>query len=99
MAFEDIATNRYAGRPKPPIPLATITAVKKRAAGVCESCGERKPLELHHLHYETEGREQPEDLAAYCRTCHRDAHVDDAGEFWVDPAERENFWATYDNDN
>lgn len=97
MAFEHISSFRYAGRQKPPVPLATQRAVRQRAAGCCEGCSARRPLELHHLHYETEGRETEHDLVAYCRECHRLAHVDAAGNFWVDPQEKENFWATYDN--
>jgi hypothetical protein len=55
-------------------------------------------LELHHLHYETEGHERPDDLAAYCRDCHKNAHTDRCGDFWVDPEEMHNYWATYDQD-
>ena len=95
MAFEDIFSFRYAGRPKPPIPSATRKAVEKRAAGMCECCGERRKLELHHLHYQTEGCESPNDLAAYCRECHKSAHTDLNGDFWVDPEEKENHWALY----
>jgi hypothetical protein len=101
MAFEDILGFRYAGRPKPAVPAETRQAVLKRANGCCEQCGEPvglvSKLELHHLHYETEGRETEDDLRAYCRSCHRSAHVDCAGAFWVDPQEMECHWATEDN--
>lgn len=97
MAFEDIFEFRQAGRFKPFISTATRQAVLKRAAGCCEGCSARRPLELHHLHYETEGHETEHDLVAYCRECHRRAHIDAAGNFWVDPQEKENFWATYDD--
>jgi 5-methylcytosine-specific restriction endonuclease McrA len=100
MAFEDIRSFRYAGRPKPPIPQATRRAVEKRAAGLCEQCGDRPPLgsklELHHLHYNTEGCETEDDLIACCRSCHRAEHIDAAGYFWVDPEELQNFAATYE---
>lgn len=93
---------RYAGRPKPMIPQATRKAVEKRANGFCERCGDLPKfgckLELHHLHYDTEGHETEHDLIACCRDCHRAEHVDAAGEFWVDPQERANFWATYDTE-
>jgi hypothetical protein len=52
---------------------------------------------LHHLHYQTEGRETPDDLIACCRTCHRNEHTDRNGDFWVDPEEMDCHWATYDN--
>jgi 5-methylcytosine-specific restriction endonuclease McrA len=101
MAFENHNEFRWAGRPKPPIPAATQAEVKKRAGGKCEICGEPpgfgSRLELHHRHYETEGRERPDDLVACCRTCHLREHVDINGEFWCDPQERENYWSTFDN--
>lgn len=100
MAFEDVDVFRQAGRPKPPIPTAVRQAVLKRANGCCEECQTPvamfSKLELHHLHYDTEGHEREDDLRALCRSCHREAHVDDAGVFWADPQERENFWALYD---
>ena len=101
MAYEDIFEFRPAGRYKPPIHAETRNAVMQRANGHCEECGEPvklfSKLELHHLHYETEGRESPADLKAYCRACHRAAHVDPAGEFWADPQEKACYWATYEN--
>lgn len=87
---------RPAGRPKPAIPLSTQRAVKNRATGCCESCGVAcdigRRLELHHLHYETEGSEQPEDLLALCRACHRRQHVDANKDFWPDPQEMQDYW-------
>jgi hypothetical protein len=35
------------------------------------------------------------DLVAYCRRCHLNAHLDTNRDFWVDPEEMANFWATY----
>lgn len=99
MSFENIHEARFAGRFKPAIPADTRRAVLARANGCCEQCGTPvglfSKLELHHLHYETEGRERPDDLAAYCRECHKSAHIDSAGDFWVDPQEMHNHWATY----
>lgn len=90
------------------IPAATRRAVRHRSRGACEDCGaDDRPLELHHLRYLTEGdpgrggqesifgQEQPEDLAALCRDCHHDRHLDPAGEFWSDPEEKATAWATW----
>lgn len=99
MAFEHIHSYRPAGRYKPPIPAATRRLVAQRANGVCERCGDKPllfaKLELHHRHYETEGREQPHDLMLLCRSCHRDEHVDLNGDFWADPTEKDDYWASY----
>jgi 5-methylcytosine-specific restriction endonuclease McrA len=46
----------------------------ERAGYRCEKCGFRYFLEVHHLTYERLGCEQPEDLMALCRTCHRGQH-------------------------
>ena len=43
----------------------------------CEGCGFHgtdKQLEVHHLHYETLGREQVGDVQVLCKRCHRHAH-------------------------
>jgi 5-methylcytosine-specific restriction endonuclease McrA len=40
------------------------------AGGLCESCGRRRHLQLHHLHYDTLGRERIEDLRLLCDDCH-----------------------------
>jgi 5-methylcytosine-specific restriction endonuclease McrA len=43
----------------------------------CEGCGLHgtdRQLEVHHLHYETLGREEPGDLKVLCKRCHRAAH-------------------------
>jgi 5-methylcytosine-specific restriction endonuclease McrA len=102
MAFNYIPEFRWAGRFKPAIPADTRKSVLKRANGCCEQCGTQaslfSKLELHHLHYETEGRESPDDLRAYCRACHRRAHTDINGDFWVDPEEMACHWATYFNE-
>jgi len=94
-----ITEYRPAGRPKPTIPLRTQQAVKTRAAGCCENCGVKcgvgQRLELHHLHYENEGCEQPEDLLALCRACHRRQHVDANKDFWPDPQEMQDHWRRF----
>ena len=36
----------------------------------CQRCREHKPLEAHHLHYDTLGFEELRDLQALCRDCH-----------------------------
>lgn len=94
-----IYENRHAGRYKPPIPLATRTAVLQRANRLCESCGALAPLELHHLHYETEGCETPDDLEALCRVCHKHRHTAPNGDFYVDPQEMDAVWATFNKDD
>jgi HNH endonuclease len=41
----------------------------------CERCEkESASLELHHLHYQSLGSEQPEDVALLCAECHNEAH-------------------------
>ncbi len=90
---------RQAGQPKPPIPTEVRAVVLARAGGFCEGCGDRKPLELHHLHYETEGHEHPDDLKALCRSCHLRAHVAPNGQFYADPQELDVEWCTFDEDD
>jgi hypothetical protein len=50
---------------------------------------------LHHLNYDNEGLETVNDLVVYCRRCHLNAHLDLNRDFWADPEEMNNFWATY----
>ena len=43
----------------------------------CERCGFHgtdKQMELHHLHYDTLGREQTGDVQVLCARCHRGVH-------------------------
>lgn len=55
--------------------------VLRRCAGVCEGCGERPAVEVHHLTYRHFGAELLFELVALCRACHalvhRDANEDD----------------------
>jgi 5-methylcytosine-specific restriction endonuclease McrA len=80
------------------IPPAVRSAVRLRAHGRCEKCGAKARLEIHHLTYDYSpselifGREMPDDLQALCRRCHHQAHIDPAGDFWLDPQEMKNYW-------
>jgi 5-methylcytosine-specific restriction enzyme A len=57
---------------------------RKRAMGACELCGEKAPfstpagepfLEVHHiLRLADDGPDDPENVAALCPNCHRNAH-------------------------
>lgn len=46
----------------------------------CHDCGwgarvnHGRHLEVHHLHYDSLGREQPEDLVVLCNVCHGKRH-------------------------
>jgi ribosomal protein S27AE len=40
----------------------------------CQRCGSKEFLEVHHKTYENLGKEQMEDLATVCRTCHQAIH-------------------------
>ena len=88
--------------PRRPIPAATRRAVLERAHNECEDCYGDMPLELHHLHYNTQGEETPDDLVALCRSCHDDRHHDMFGEFWADPVAMRHQWGSdppYDIDD
>ena len=41
----------------------------------CALCGSKENLHVHHLHYQTVGKEKPEDVAICCRRCHFIAHL------------------------
>jgi 5-methylcytosine-specific restriction endonuclease McrA len=45
-----------------------------RSKGICEGCGERRAVQVHHLTYERLGDEMLFDLAAVCMTCHEKIH-------------------------
>jgi hypothetical protein len=44
----------------------------------CDRCGveekSRKNFVIHHRHYETLDRENPEDVCLLCKPCHEDLH-------------------------
>jgi 5-methylcytosine-specific restriction endonuclease McrA len=42
--------------------------------GVCENCGSRERLQVHHLTYSRLGHEADADLVLLCRQCHGDRH-------------------------
>ena len=62
---------------------------------------------MHHLRYWSRpdgrspstrsifGHETPDDLAALCRECHQRRHIDPAGEYWRDPEEMQQHWASF----
>jgi len=87
---------------RPPIPENVRRRVFARCRRRCEDCGRPYRLELHHLRYHTDdwrresilGKETPNDLAALCRWCHHQRHIDPNGEFWADPQEMAEHWAT-----
>jgi 5-methylcytosine-specific restriction protein A len=71
---------------------------KLRACGVCEYCGDPAPfmdlnglpfLEVHHLHrLADDGPDAPENVAALCPNCHREAHFGRKREHLRDELER-----------
>lgn len=49
-----------------------------RVAGwQCEECGEKRALQVHHLHYRSLWREKDKDLQVLCRECHEGKHAMD----------------------
>ena len=51
---------------------------KKRAGFRCQWCKSQKMLTIHHLRYDTLGREKPRDIEVLCWNCHeplREAHL------------------------
>jgi 5-methylcytosine-specific restriction endonuclease McrA len=66
------------------IPRVTQKMVRRRSKGHCEDCEQRKPLEFHHKHYRSVGRELPEDIAHLCRDCHHYRHWK-TGQFVLEP--------------
>jgi 5-methylcytosine-specific restriction endonuclease McrA len=47
----------------------------KAARGICQKCG-GKATEVHHLHYQSLGREKNKHLMAVCRPCHDSIHIE-----------------------
>jgi len=76
---------------RPPIPLRTRVAVRRRADCTCEDCANPVVrLTFHHLHYRTLGEESPDDLALLCWDCHKQRHrCPYTGEFFVHPEDRD----------
>ena len=50
--------------------------VFRRAAGKCEGCGLRAPVQVHHLSHKNMGDEFLWELQAVCMDCHRRLHPD-----------------------
>ena len=48
--------------------------VLDRARGICEGCGRKKAVQVHHLHYRRVGQEMLFDLVAVCQECHDALH-------------------------
>ena len=61
-----------------------------RAKGMCEACGLRSAVHVHHRSYEHLGDEFLWELAAVCRECHRRIHPTRFGQNGKD----EDFYAT-----
>lgn len=45
-----------------------------RSGGICEGCGERLAVQVHHLHYRRFRKEMLFDLVAVCLECHEAIH-------------------------
>ena len=65
--------------------LEKRSKVLGRCRGVCEGCGNRRAVEVHHEKYprgvepgskEWARREKLYDLVGLCKECHRDVHWD-----------------------
>lgn len=48
--------------------------VRARSGGVCERCGRRPMVHVHHITYKRIFKEWLADLLAVCRPCHRELH-------------------------
>jgi len=48
--------------------------VLERAGGVCEGCGERRAVQVHHRTYAHVGDEFLFELVALCTPCHKRLH-------------------------
>src|SRR6202035_3930812 len=48
--------------------------ILKRDRYLCQGCGSRRHLQVHHLSYRSVGRELDEELTVLCRTCHMKKH-------------------------
>jgi 5-methylcytosine-specific restriction endonuclease McrA len=41
---------------------------------ICERCGSKDHIQVHHLHYKNIFKEEPEDLLILCKDCHKAEH-------------------------
>lgn len=68
---------RYAAHLRSPYWATLKQKVIARRGRKCEKCGcEDKPIEMHHKHYQTFGRERQKDVLLVCRDCHRTEDVE-----------------------
>lgn len=92
-----------------PVPLPVRAALARRSRGHCETCGEKRELEIHHLRLFVPmdeangggpifGLETERDVELLCSDCHRAAHLDPNGEYWEDPEEMRIYWETFPDD-
>ena len=49
-------------------------AIKEKGA-VCEDCGRKFKLQIHHKTYKNIFREKLSDLEILCKECHKDRHA------------------------
>lgn len=81
------------------IPAKVLRAVQERSGGVCEGCGRRPAMEMHHRQYRSRGgRHEVVNLLHLCGSgnhtgCHGTAHTAMGAEAgwsvhsWATPAE------------
>ena len=68
---------RYAAHLRSPYWAALKQKVIARRGKKCEKCGcEDRPIDMHHKHYRTFGRERQKDVLLVCRDCHRTEDVE-----------------------
>jgi len=48
--------------------------ILKRDDHICQGCGAKKRLEIHHISYRKLGHEPLKDLITLCRDCHQKQH-------------------------
>jgi 5-methylcytosine-specific restriction endonuclease McrA len=41
---------------------------------ICQECGSKKNLQVHHLNYDSLGNENQHDVTLLCKKCHKKAH-------------------------
>jgi hypothetical protein len=83
-----------ARRPADPMAEARPT-VHKRSGGMCERCGARRAIDVHHRQLRRHGDHRPANLVDLCRECHTWVHGHVAlaqcegfiVESWEDPRE------------
>lgn len=71
---DDQRKREYAAYLMTPAWRARRDKVLKRAGGMCEGCGDRPAVQVHHLTYRRIFREMLFDLRAVCRECHEQIH-------------------------